>query len=156
MRTDYSENTPIEMLFKQVDDAQKCSVAARSPYSVQQLVQCGIVHILKTQVYTEAYKEWITLMPMQQTWVHFKTHFLKVARLRSAVSATTNQLGYNTFAGGAEDTGYDPNEAEELHAAATHFAQASSAAQETLRDLMQLNKALQNELSALKAQYNTL
>ena len=97
MRNEYGQSISIEITFKQIHDAQKFTVAGRYPYSVQQLVQCGIVHILKIQVYNESYKERITLIPMKSTCVHFKNHFLNEARLQSAVSATNNQLVYNTI-----------------------------------------------------------
>ena len=38
MRADFDVNTPMEVMFKKVDDAQKFSIVARLPYSIQQLV----------------------------------------------------------------------------------------------------------------------
>ena len=76
MKQEYNANIPIEVLFKQIDDAQKFAVAGRSPYTINQLIQCGIIHILRTQVYTDAYREWIAMPHVQHTWVHFKYHFL--------------------------------------------------------------------------------
>ena len=64
-------------------------------------------------------------------------------------------MGYNSFAGAAAETTVE-EDSEELHAAATHFAEASNAAQQTFRELTQANTALQGELSALRQQFDAL
>ena len=70
------------------------------------------------------------------------------------VSETTSQMGYSSFAGNATSTtddGIIPDTGpqDNPHTAAAYFAQASSAAQETFRDLTNSNTYLQSEITDL-------
>ena len=153
MRREYNVDDPIEILFKQVDDAQKFAVACQNPHSNAQLVQCGEVHILRTQAYLEAFRAWKKVPANQRTWLQFKQNFLQASRERNEMLATTSQMGYQTA---NNVTSHDEDDTAHLDIAATQFAQASNAAQQSFLELTNNNSTLHNEIGNLRAQNQTL
>ena len=95
-------------------------------------------------------------MPHQKMWMAFKMHFLATSRLRNVVSETTDQMGYNSFAGGSAETTENNGNTEELQTVAEYFAEVSNAAQQSFQELNQSHTALQGELRALCQQYDAI
>ncbi len=93
MRTPWSPPTPIETLFKQLEDGKRMAALANEPIADSQLVRIGQSLIFKTGLFPDGCREWRLKSDDDQTWPNFKSHFARHDRDRLE-TATTASAGY--------------------------------------------------------------
>lgn len=118
--------TPIETLFKQLQDGMRIAAAAGEPQVDAQVARLGYNIILKTGLFAEACREWRLKPEAQQTLAIFQTHFQQMNMDRLA-SLTTETAGFHGAANAAIAT--PPHTIESLLAELTLLkaAQANAA-----------------------------
>ena len=95
MNQPWAPPTPIELLFKQMEDGQRFAAAAAEPIADSTLCRLAYQLVLKTGLFPDGCREWRLLTDAQQTWARFKIHFARQDRDRLETS-TANTLGYGT------------------------------------------------------------
>ena len=96
LRDPYDGNTPIETFFEQIQDAQDFSVAAKSPYDTQHLLDIASNTLNNSGIITEACREWRLQPIVFQSWTTFKTFFARAYRdYKESSSTTADQDGYS-------------------------------------------------------------
>ena len=75
LKEKWDANTPIEMLFDQIDDAQDFAAAARQPYTNNQLLTTAYNLVYTTGLFCDDCKAWNRLPTNQKTMDNFKTTF---------------------------------------------------------------------------------
>ncbi len=93
MRTAWSPPTPIETLFKQLEEGKRMAALAKEPIADSQLVRIGQSLIFKTGLFPDGCREWRLKPDADQTWNEFKTHFARHDRDRLE-TATTASAGF--------------------------------------------------------------
>ena len=71
----YDLVTPVENIFKKVEDLLKYCDMANYPYSQPQEISGGYTIINKTGKFREYIKSWKCIPMIQKTWISFKIHF---------------------------------------------------------------------------------
>ena len=71
----YDPKTPIDTAFNQVKYLLEYWELARSPYIYIQTTNIAYTIIYRTMKFQDAIKTWNAMNPIQQNWIHFKTHF---------------------------------------------------------------------------------
>jgi hypothetical protein len=94
MTTPWSPPSPIEALFKQLEDGQRLAALANEPIANTQLARMGQTLILKTGLFSDGCREWRLRPEPLQTWPEFKVHFARQERDRLE-TATTASAGYS-------------------------------------------------------------
>ena len=72
---EYDPTTPIDNLFKEIDDLVDLSGRANIPMTPEQSITIAYVILWRTQVLKEYLKTWNSKAPADKTWDAFKTHF---------------------------------------------------------------------------------
>ena len=73
-------NTPIEILFDQIEDAQDYAAAAGQPYTNNQLLTTAYNLVYAAGLFFDDCKAWNRLPPNQKTMENFKTTFQQAQR----------------------------------------------------------------------------
>ena len=66
---------PVDVIFNKVEDLSDLSVAARTDFSEQQLINIAYVILNNIGKYQPYIREWSRLPPDQKAWANFKTQF---------------------------------------------------------------------------------
>jgi hypothetical protein len=66
---------PIEMLFKQIEDGVRYTNPGMQPYTEAQYVNIAFLLILNTGAISDAYRDWQSRTPVNQTWADFRREF---------------------------------------------------------------------------------
>lgn len=93
MRAPWAPPTPIEVLFKQLEEGKRMAALALEPVADSQLVRLGQTLILKTGLFPDGCREWRLKADADQTWAEFKLHFARHDRDRLETT-TTASAGY--------------------------------------------------------------
>lgn len=153
MKRAYNISTPIQVMFKQIDDGQRFATMCNQPYSVAQLVTMGENLILNTGALPDAYRRWSSMNHLQKTWHNFKQHFeFAHAEHMELQEATTGNLGYHSANSMSINANQEDEEMVHIEQATQHFAAAANFAQQTFDNMTQNNSTMQTELHALRAQ----
>ena len=75
MENSWDPSTPIENLFKQIEDSQQLLLCSNIPFSDRQLVSIGFNIILESIALTKSCKYCIKGPMVRQVWCDFKIHF---------------------------------------------------------------------------------
>ena len=71
----YDPNTPIDNLYKEIEDLIDLSGRAHVPMTAAQAISIGYIILWKTSVLKEALRQWNALPDADKNWNRFKTHF---------------------------------------------------------------------------------
>ena len=93
LHTPWSPPTPIESLFKQLEDGKRMAALAQEPIVDSQLVRIGQNLILKTGLFPDGCRDWRLKPDAERTWDQFKTHFARHDRDRLE-TVTSSSAGY--------------------------------------------------------------
>jgi hypothetical protein len=93
LHTPWSPPTPIESLFKQLEEGKRMAALAQEPLADSQLVRIGQSLIFKTGLFPDGCREWRLKSDADRTWAEFKTHFARHDRDRLE-TATSASAGY--------------------------------------------------------------
>lgn len=85
--------TPIESLFKQLEDGKRMAALAKEPIADSQLVRIGQTLIFKTGLFPDGCRDWRLKPDADRTWDQFKLHFARHDRDRLE-TATSASAGY--------------------------------------------------------------
>jgi hypothetical protein len=68
-------NQPIEVFYKQIEDAMEFAAAGQTPYSPEQIVSIAYQGIFRTGIFADDCKIWKRRAPGYKTWEQFKLDF---------------------------------------------------------------------------------
>ena len=92
----YDPLTPIDNLFKEIEDLVDLSGRAHVPMTPAQAISIGYIILWKTGVLKDSLKEWNALDAANKTWTRFKTHFREaVKEWKQLKGPTVNDSIYN-------------------------------------------------------------
>ena len=97
----WDANSPIEMLFNQIEDAQDFASAARQPYSNNQLLTMAYNLVYTMGLFFDDCKAWNHLPANQKTMDNFKTTFQQAQRKLCDQQQTAQQAGFQANGPGA-------------------------------------------------------
>ena len=80
LKEKWDTNSPIEMLFDQIEDDQDFASAARQPYTNNQLLTMAYNPVYATGLFFDDCKAWNHLPTNQKTMHNFKTTFQQAKR----------------------------------------------------------------------------
>ena len=75
MLAPYNVNTPIETLFKQIEDAVDIASKAGAPYNQNQILNTAYTLIYNANIFSQTCREWRWLPDENKTWPEFKIIF---------------------------------------------------------------------------------
>ena len=101
LKEKWDANTPIEMLFDQIDDAQDFAVATGQPYTNNQLLTMAYNLVYATGLFFDDCKTWNRLPPNQKTMENFKTTFQQAQQELHNQQCTPNKQVSRLMAFGA-------------------------------------------------------
>ena len=91
----YDPNTPVDTLFKDIEDLVDLSGRAGVAMTQAQSIQIAYVILWRTTVFKHDLREWNALPPVQKTWINFKTRFRRaVKQYRQLKGPTVNDSMY--------------------------------------------------------------
>ena len=94
MRAPYDAETPIETLFRQINDANKYSIFAKKPMQESDLIQAGEALILRAGAFASEYKDWRSIDEIDRTWEFFQQWWQEAYNLREETQTTAISLGF--------------------------------------------------------------
>ena len=94
LKEKWDANTPIEMLFDQIEDAQDFAAAAGQPYSNNQLLTTAYNLVYATGLFFDDCKAWNRLPANQKTMENFKTTFQQAQCELRDQQRTAQQAGF--------------------------------------------------------------
>ena len=93
LKEKWDANSPIEMLFDQIKDAQDFASAARQPYTNNQLLTTAYNLVYTTGLFFDDCKAWNCLPALQTTMDNFKTMLQQAQRELCDQQRTAQQAG---------------------------------------------------------------
>ena len=146
----FDPSQPIEVLYKQIEDANAFAAAGQQPYTrTNRSSPMPTTSVFKTGLYNDACKDWRRKAPADKTWANFKTHFTEAqANLRISQGTTQTASGYhqaNTM-----------NLATETASALSDLASATAADRTMLANLTTTNQTLMDQVKAQAAELKLL
>jgi hypothetical protein len=85
----YHPGQPVDVVFNAVDDLVEFADLAGQPMSQRQTISRAYVILHKTNQFDRAITEWNRKLPVEKTWINFKTHFRTAHReLRESAPTT--------------------------------------------------------------------
>jgi hypothetical protein len=120
--TPWHPTTPIEVLYKQIDDANNFATRGGAPLGDANITMHAYDLVYTTGVFTVACKAWRDKTTAEQTFVNFKLHF---ADAYNDLAATTESVGFHT-ANAVHATPTARNNGDEIAALQKKIAELSS------------------------------
>ena len=152
----WDANTPIEMLFDQIDDAQDFAAAAGQPYTNNQLLTTAYNLVYATGLFFDDCKTWNRLPPNQKTMDNFKTMFQQAQRELRDQQCTTQQAGFQANGIWCQPTQNNDHPLQETAEALANLATATASDRQALQNLTNTVKELSNQIKAKDRQIEDL
>ena len=146
MQTPYDANRPIELLFKQIEDAVAYADHGQAPISTIQTTNRAYTLIFDTGLFADKCKEWKRFPVASKTWLAFKQKFAEAHQEWRESQGTS--AGHH-FGNNAVDT------QTETANAISDLAAATAADRATMVSLTQSVQTLTTQLAATQAQLVT-
>ena len=156
LKEKWDANTPIEMLFDQIEDAQDFAAAAGQPYSNNQLLTTAYNLVYATGLFFDDCKAWNRLPANQKTMDNFKTTFQQVQRELHDQQRTAQQAGFQANGIWCQPTTNNENPLQETTEALANLATATASDCQVLQNLMNTVKELSNQIKAKDKQIDEL
>ena len=156
LKEKWDANTPIEMLFDQIEDAQDFSAAAGQPYSNNQLLTTVYNLVYTTGLFFDDCKAWNRLPANQKTMEHFKTTFQQAQRELCDQQRTAQQAGFQANGIWCQPTTNNDNPLQETAEALANLATATASDRQALQNLTNTVKELSNQIKAKDKQIDEL
>lgn len=96
LRKPYDPLQPIELLFRQIEEAVAYAIAANTPYTPPMIIATAFALIQNTGVYPNAVRAWNRLDTAESTWAAFKAHFTSAHNEYCDSLITSKSAGYQT------------------------------------------------------------
>jgi hypothetical protein len=127
MNQPWNPPTPIETLFKQLEDGLDFARAGEEELALNQVLRMGYNNIHKTGFFNVACREWRQTDPATRTMNDFQDHF-RAADTDRIDNSTTGQSGYHGPT--ANHAAASPSTNDDAATLASHQAQATIAAKD--------------------------
>jgi len=85
----------IEELFDRLEDCYTIAIVAKPPYTLEQMIDKGVIAIQETGLYQTALLEWNGFAEANQTWPELKSHFTEAYEIQLTTGA--GQAGYHSM-----------------------------------------------------------
>ena len=141
-------NTPIEMLFDQIDDAQDFAAVAGQPYTNNQLLTMAYNLVYATGVFSDDCKAWNRLPANQKTMENFKTTFQQAQREFCDQQCTAQQASFQANGIWCHLTKNNGHPLQEMAEALGNLATATASDCQALQNLTDMVKELSNQIKA--------
>jgi hypothetical protein len=133
-------NQPIEVLYKQIEDAIEFADAGQTPYSPEQVLNIAYQLVVRTGIFTDDCKIWKRQPAIYKTWPQFKIDFaLAYQEYNEALDIAPSAAGFH-----AQEVS-DQN--EETIAAIANLATATAEDRKSVANLTSTNATLTKELA---------
>ena len=152
----WDANTPIEMLFDQIEDAQDFAAAAGQPYSNNQLLTTAYNLVYATGLFFDDCKAWNRLPANQKTMDNFKTTFQQAQRELRDQQRTAQQAGFQANGIWCQPTTNNNQPLQETAEALANLATATASDRQALQNLTNTVKELSNQIKAKDKQIDEL
>ena len=152
----WDANTPIEMLFDQIDDAQDFAVAAGQPYTNNQLLTTAYNLIYATGLFFDGCKAWNRLPMNQKTMDNFKMTFQQAQRELRDQQCTAQQAGFQANGIWCQPNKNNDHPLQETAEALANLATATASDRQALQNLTNMVKELSNQIKAKDKQIEDL
>ena len=156
LKEKWDANTPIEMLFDQIEDAQDFAAAAGQPYSNNQLLTMAYNLVYATGLFFDDCKAWNRLPQNQKTMDHFKTTFQQAQRELRDQQRTAQQAGFQANGIWCQPATSNDNPLQETAEALANLATATASDRQALQNLTNTVKELSNQIKAKDKQIDEL
>jgi hypothetical protein len=133
-------NQPIEVLYKQIDDAVEFADAGATPYTAGQVINIAYQLVYRTGIFTDDCKIWKRHPAVYKTWPQFKIDFaLAYQEYNEALDIAPSAAGFHA------QTVDEHN--EETIAAIANLATATAEDRKAVANLTSTNALLTKELA---------
>ena len=156
LKEKWDANTPIEMLFDQIEDAQDFAAAAGQPYSNNQLLTTVYNLVYATGLFFDDCKAWNRLPANQKTMDNFKTTFQQAQRELRDQQRTAQQAGFQANGIWCQPTTNNDQPLQETAEALANLATATTSDRQALQNLTNTVKELSNQIKAKDKQIDEL
>jgi hypothetical protein len=141
-------NQPIEVFFKQIEDAMEFAAAGQTPYSPEQILSIAYQGIFRAGIFADDCKLWKRKDAEYKTWEHFKFDFrVAYKEYNEALDVAPSAAGFL-----AEDSEAPPNHT--INAIA-NLATATAADRTAVANLTDTNASLTKQLATSSAKLIT-
>ena len=91
----YDPAQPIEVLFRQTEEARDFAAAGNAGYTDRQLVNAAYITIFNTGRYHDACRDWRARLQVNKLYQHYKKHFTAAYIDMQKVPTTSEGAGYS-------------------------------------------------------------
>lgn len=155
MSADWSPETPIAKLFKQIDDGIAYAKAGNDVMSDERIVRIALKIVTATGRLTMPIRDWRKKAAADKTWVNFKTHFSDAYK-ELKLTVTTGGAGMAANAATAADVSLSPSDEgtviSELAPAFNDLAAATAADRTAMANLAASQASDREEIAKLRAE----
>ena len=156
LKEKWDANTPIEMLFDQIDDSQDFAVAAGQPYMNNQLLTTAYNLVYAMGLFFDDCKAWNRLPTNQKTMDNFKTTFQQAQRKLRDQQHTAQQAGFQANGIWCPPTKNNDHPLQETAEALANLATTTASDCHALQNLTNMVKELSNQIKAKDRQIEDL
>ena len=156
LKEKWDTNTPIEMLFDQIEDAQDFAAVARQPHTNNQLLTMAYNLVYATGLFFDDCKAWSRLPANQKTMENFKTTFQQAQRELCDQQRTAQQAGFKANGIWCHPTKNNDHPFQEMAEALADLATATASDRQALQNLTNMVKELSNQIKAKGRQIEDL
>ena len=148
LKENWDANTPIEMLFDQINDAQDFAAAAGQPYTNNQQLTTAYNLVYATDLFFDNCKAWNRLPANQKTMENFKTTFEQAQLELCDQQCTAQQAGFQANGIWCHPTKNNDHPLQEMAEALANLATATASDRQVLQNLTNTVKELSNLIKA--------
>ena len=148
LKEKWDANSPIEMLFNQIKDAQDFASATGQPYTNNQLLTTAYNLIYATGLFFNDCKAWNHLPAHQKTMDNFKTTFQQAQQELHDEQRTAQQAGFQANGMWCLPTTTNDHPLQETAEALANLATAMVSDCQALQNLTNTVKELSNQIKA--------
>jgi hypothetical protein len=144
-RAPFDPNQPFETIISQIDDATDFAIAGETPYTNEQIVSNAYNLVYNTGMFETACREWRRLPAADKTWTRFQQDFSQ------AHTDYRNQRHLSSKGAGFANQAFEQFCHEATDSLRQHLANATTSDKENLQTIIDANKTLSAQVTALTA-----
>ena len=156
LKEKWDANTPIEMLFDQIDDAQDFAAAAGQTYTNNQVLTTAYNLVYATGLFFDDCKAWNHLPANQKTMDNLRTTFQQAQWELRDQQRTAQQAGFEANGIWCQPTTNNDHPLQETAEALANLATATASDRQALQNLTNTVKELSNQIKAKDKQIEDL
>ena len=156
LKEKWDANSPIEMLFDQIEDAQHFASTTGQPYTNNQLLTTAYNLVYATGLFFDDCKAWNHLPALQKTMDNFKTTFQQAQQELRDQQRTAQQASFQANGIWCLPTATNNHSLQETPEALANLATAMASNRQALQNLANMVKELSNQIKAKDRQIEDL